>query len=107
VKWGWVLVWRIRSNFICIFDVPVTGRITAWTESARAGGSTAFWQTNAFSWSVAGAGVVVAVAAVVEPSAIAHTATAPTPRKRGENMRKYQQIAAVKVAASSCDQVTV
>ena len=52
-------------------------------------------------------GVVVVAAAVAEPSAIAHAATAPTPSERTEDMRKYQQIAALKVAALGCAQVTV
>jgi hypothetical protein len=96
------LVWRSNSNFICSFEVPVTGRITAWTDTARAGGSSAFWHTNARSWSFGG-GAVASAAAGPEPSANAHTAAAPTPSKRIEDMRKYQQIAAAKVA----DQVTV
>ena len=65
MKRGRLLVWRISSNRICIFAVLVTGRITAWTETARAGGSSAFWHTNVRSWS-RGWGAESA-AAVVEP----------------------------------------
>ncbi|MBV9685137.1 MAG: hypothetical protein JO286_03315 [Solirubrobacterales bacterium] len=36
--------------------VPVSGRITAWIDTARAGGSSAFWQMNERSSSRGGAG---------------------------------------------------
>ena len=90
---------RSSSNFICIFDVPVTGRITAWTDTARAGGSSAFWHTNERSWSLADVGEGDDWPnAVPDPTASAHATAAPTPSKRLLDMRKYQQIAAPKVA---------
>ncbi|HSC04309.1 MAG TPA: hypothetical protein VLC49_13340 [Solirubrobacteraceae bacterium] len=85
------LVFRIRSKRICIFVVPVTGRITAWIETARVGGSSAFWHTNERSWSRAGG--ALAPDAGTEPSAIAVAAAAPATAKPNpaRDMPKYQQ----------------
>jgi hypothetical protein len=73
------VVCRIRSNRICIDPVPVTGRITAWTEIARDGGSSAFWHKNDRSWSFDSDGEDVAAPAEPEPKPAPITAAAKQP----------------------------
>ena len=98
-------LWRIRSKRICILAVPVTGRITAWTDIARAGGSSAFWQTNEPSSSCGGG--AEAPDAVAEPIAAAATPAATPKASPTRVMRKYQQPQPRKVperlAAEGCN----
>jgi hypothetical protein len=72
-----------------MLTVPVTGRMTAWIETARAGGSSAFWHTNDPSWSRGGVDAVPA--AGLEPIAATARAAATATKDPTILMREYQQ----------------